>query len=257
MIKELFDIDGRIWVITGAAGTVGYRLSNYIADSGASVAAIDIDERVKELSSGNKNIKTYVCDMTSAEEVEKTGLKIIRDYGRVDVLVNLVCTFGKSMPFDEMTYELWKRDIVINLDTTFISCKTFGKYMKENNYGKIINFASIASYFYVSGSPKVSYCTSKGGVVMLTKSLAYEWAPYNINVNAIAPGFIDWRDNNFVKDKDKEYSEKELERINKILLKRFARTKDLLGPIIMLGSKASDYITGEVIMVDGGCSTFI
>jgi len=257
MVKELFDISGKVWVITGAAGTVGYRLSNYIADSGASVVAIDIDERVKELSLRNKNIKNYVCNMTSIADVEETALKIIKDCGRVDVLVNLICTFGKGLLVDEMTYEQWSRDIEINLNTTFISCKVFGKHMKENNCGKIINFASTASYFYVTGSPKASYCTSKGGIVMLTKSLAYEWAPYNINVNAIAPGFIDWRENIFTEGKDSQYSEKELERINRLPFRRFARVKDLLGPIVMLGSKASDYMTGEIIMVDGGCSILI
>jgi NAD(P)-dependent dehydrogenase (short-subunit alcohol dehydrogenase family) len=257
MIMELFDIRDRVWVITGAAGTVGYRLSNYIADSGGYVAAIDIDERVRELSARNKRIKTYICNMTSAEDVEKTALKILKDSNRIDVLVNLICTFGKGLLVDEMTYEQWNRDMEINLNTTFLSCKVFGKYMKNNNYGKIINFASTASYYYVTGSPKSSYCASKAGIVMLTKSLAYEWAPYNINVNAIAPGFIDFRENNFIEDRNSKYSEAELERINKVPLKRFARVKDLLGPILMLGSKASDYMTGEIIMVDGGCSILI
>jgi NAD(P)-dependent dehydrogenase (short-subunit alcohol dehydrogenase family) len=256
-VKKLFDIHDRVWVITGAAGTVGYNLSGYIASAGGRVAAIDVDKRVNELQNESENIRAYICNLTSQEDIEKTAADIVEDFGNLDVLVNLVCSFGKGLTVDNLSYSQWNRDIEINLNTTFLSCKVFGSHMKKNGHGRIINFASTASYFYVTGSPKASYCTSKAGIVMLTKSLAYEWAPYNINVNAIAPGFIDHRENKFAKDKNSPYSSAELDRIEKVPLKRFAGIKDLLGPIVLLGSIASDYITGEVIMVDGGCSILI
>lgn len=256
LIDTLFDIRGKTYVLAGAAGTVGMNLCSLLVQGGAKIAAIDINPTVKMVENLEHSeellVRSYICDLTDSEAVKRTTDEVVADFGSIDVLVNLTCTFGSGELVNELKYERWEKDIEINLHSVFLTCKEFGACMIKQGWGNIVNFASTASFFYIQGSPKTSYCASKSAIVSLTRSLAYEWAPYGIRVNAVAPGFIDIRENLLLNDKERPYSQREKERISKIPLHRFACTKDLVGPIIMLSSPAASYITGEVIMIDGG-----
>lgn len=261
MIHEFFSVANKTIVIAGAGGTVGFRIASYLLQAGAKIAAIDIDPRIEELSAEAKSteasFRSYICDLTDEVEVEKTAAAVANDFGSVEVLINLVCTFGSGKEIMDQSYFAWKREMDINLNSIFLSCRYFGEKMVIGGGGSIINFASTASYFYVKGSPKAGYCTAKSGVVMLTKSLAYELAEKGIRVNAIAPGFIDIREKDKSENGMRELNKKEKERVEKVPLRRLAKVSDLFGPIVMLASESSSYMTGEVLVVDGGHSIAI
>ncbi len=260
-VKNLFDITGKVFVLAGAGGTVGRRLALLLVDSGAKVAAIDIDPAIEELRVENPSsageLLTYCRNLTDEAAVKSLAEEVAEDFGGIDVLVNLVCTFGSGKTVFELDYATWKKELDINLNSFFLTCRYFGEKMAAGGGGSIINFASTASYFYVQGSPKAGYCTAKSGVVMLTKSLACEWAEKGIRVNALAPGFIDIRENVRKGDSQRDLNKKERDRIGKIPLGRMAQVMDLFGPIAFLSSEASSYMTGEVVMVDGGHSLSI
>ena len=252
MSDSLFSVEGKTFVVTGSAGTVGMVLCRLIAERGAKVAAIDINPLGSSIERDAQGSKFYTCDITNGEALEDTAKKIEKDFGKIDVLINLVCTFGTGVKATELPYERWQTDMKINLDTYFLSCTVFGRHMAKSGGGNIINFASTASYSYVKGSYKASYCVGKASVVALTKTFAYEFAENKIRVNAVAPGFIDIRENVLKEGIDWEYSEREVDRINRVPLHKLAQIKDLLGPVVFLSCKASSYMTGQVLLVDGG-----
>ncbi len=252
MAENLFSIKGKTVVITGSAGTVGMMLCGLIAEQGANVAAIDINPGGKLVEEQNPGSRFYECDLTNPEALEATALKIKEDFNSIDILINLPCTFGIGVKALDLPYERWKTDIKINVDTYFISCTVFGRHMAAQKSGSIVNFASTASFAYVKGSYKASYTVAKTAVAALTQSLAYEFAENNVRVNAVAPGFIDIRENVLKGEQDKALSEREMDRINRVPLHKLAKISDLLGPILMFASDASSYVTGQILLVDGG-----
>ncbi|MEA4970076.1 MAG: SDR family oxidoreductase [Candidatus Pelethousia sp.] len=250
-MNEMFSIAGKTVVIAGSAGTVGMRLCNYLSELGAGVAAIDMNPTGALTEKENAASRFYQCDITDQVALEKTAVKIQDDFGHIDVLINLVCTFGAGVKAMELPYERWKTDMKINVDTYFLTSTVFGRYMMDQGGGSIINFASTASFSYIRGSYKTSYCVSKAAVASLTRSLAYEFAENKIRVNAIAPGFIDIREN-INSDSGSICTERERDRIDRVPLHKLAQIKDLLGPIVMFASDASSFVTGQVLLVDGG-----
>ena len=252
MAENLFSIEGKTVVVTGSAGTVGMVLCGLIAEQGAKVAAIDINPQGKLVTDKIAGSRFYECDLTNPEALEETASKIKADFGSIDILINLPCTFGIGVKALELPYDRWKTDIKINVDTFFIACTVFGRHMAAQKSGSIVNFASTASFAYIKGSYKASYTVAKTAVAALTQSLAYEFAEDNVRVNAVAPGFIDIRENVLKGEQDKALSERELDRINRVPLHKMAKISDLLGPILMFASDASSYVTGQVLLVDGG-----
>lgn len=251
-MNDIFSIEGKTVVVAGSAGTVGMALCGLLARQGARLAAMDINPEGALIETTTPGSRFYECDLTNKDALEAAAKEIKKDFGSIDILINLACTFGTGEKALELSYERWQTDIKINVDTYFLSCTVFGRHMAQSGRGSIINFASTASYSYIKGSYKASYCVAKAAVASLTRSLAYEFAEHRVRVNAIAPGFIDIRENVLKGDNSKAYSERESDRINQVPLRKLAQIKDLLGPILLLASEASSYMTGQVIMVDGG-----
>ncbi len=237
-------------LVIGGSGSIGKDIARGLKDFGASVI---ISSR-----SGRENLSTYeslgvpsdkrvICpvDVTSEKSLTALSKKIVSKFKRIDVVVNCAGTHQKKDSFLVSEKE-WDKVIDVNLKGTFLVCKVFGEQMKKQGSGKIINIASLGSH--VSLTEAAAYCASKGGVLALTRTLACEWARYNINVNAITPGVFRTELNK------KALSDKA--RLNRILdrtpMRRLGNTKDLIGAALLLASSAGDFITGETICVDGG-----
>ena len=251
--SNLFDLKGKVALVTGGARGIGNALSNGLAEHGCDIAVVDFDGRsqkkvVSRIEKKGRDCLFLLADVTDIDSINEAVEKTISHFGKIDILVNNAGVDIRK-PALEFTEEEWNRIIDTNLKGTFFTTQAVGKGMARRRQGKIINIASIMG---LVGSPPfqsiVPYCASKGGVVQLTKSFALEWAPYNIYVNAIAPGPVK---TTLVQPllSDKERYEAVLRMIP---LKRFARPEELIGPTIFLASKASDYVTGHILFVDGG-----
>jgi len=222
-----------------------------LADGGADVVIADIltslaEDVVKEIEERDHRALGFKLDVTNANDVQEMISKVTDHFGRIDILINnagIQCISAA----EDFALEDWTRVLNINLTGVFLCSQAVGKIMISRKKGKIIN---ISSLFGTIGSPHgaVAYNSSKAGVINLTKSLAAEWGKYNINVNAIAPGIIE-TDLTRKRLEDKEYFDLWIDRTP---LKRIGKPEDLSGAIIYLSSEASDFVTGNTIMVDGG-----
>lgn len=255
-MSDMFDLTGRYAMVVGAGSGIGLQLSKALARQGAAIALVDImedrlapaAEQVAELG-----VETYtrVCDVTDTEQVVETVKDIHDHFGRIDILVY---SAGISVSHDsrDIYFESWDKVIDVNLNGMFYVCREVGKYMVEQNYGKIINIVS--GYGEVVPPnwlwPLTPYSSSKGGGKMLTKALAVEWAKHGVTVNAIGPGYFktNLTTKTFENEKFKEY----VRYFNP--MGRPGEEGELDGTCILLASDASRYITGQHILVDGGAS---
>jgi len=244
------NLDGKTAVVTGANRGLGKAISLALAKAGANVVCAARSE--KELQEVTEEIKSYgrqtmhvVVDISKPKEVEELVERSVNKFGSVQILVNNAGIF-LTRPVLETTEEEWRKTIDINLTGTFLCTKAFGRQMIANEYGKIINISS--SFGLVGVSSHSAYCATKAALIELTKCLAIEWAKYNINVNSIAPGFFDTTMASQV------YSVQKLKDVTlaSIPLKRIADPKELGALAVYLASPASDYMTGETIVIDGG-----
>lgn len=239
----------KVVLVTGSSRGIGRSIAVKFAKEGANVI-INYKNSKKEAEVLSEILSTYgnscMCiqaDVSKEDEVKAMVEKIIDKYGKIDVLVNNA-GIAIDADFEDRKVSDWKDTLDTNLIGVFLTSKYAGSYMKEAKYGKIVNISSTngldTTYTY-----SVDYDASKAGLVNLTRNLAIEFAPY-INVNAIAPGWIDTDMNN---DLPKDYLREEK---NKILLKRFAEPEEIADVVLFLSSDKSRYIVGETIRVDGG-----
>ncbi|MEM3387349.1 MAG: SDR family oxidoreductase [Nitrososphaerales archaeon] len=253
---ELFDVSGRVAVVTGAAGTLGYAFAEALASRGAKVfltdrRAEDLRKVALDLSGKGLNVDWLEADLTREEDVDRAFNKCESTLGHPNVLVNSI---GDSIykPTLDLSLAEWNRVINVNLTAAFLCSKRAAKSMIEASIrGKIIHIASIYG-LRADRFPIAAYYSSKAGLVNLTKALAVEWARYGINVNAIAPSFFASRLTKVILEDTK--SREHL--LNHTPLRRLAEPQDLVGALIFLASPASDYVTGQVIVVDGGWSSW-
>lgn len=245
-----FRLDGEVAIITGGGGGLGRELCLAFVEAGGKVAVVDVaavngEKTLQEIMEAGGDGVFIKADITKGDEVRKLMGKIAEQFGKIDILVNNAGTvLGK--PFSEVEEDDWHRVMDINLTSAFLCSRFAGEYMIKHGKGKIINISSNAGF--VAATNQSAYCASKAGLISLTKCLALEWAKYNINVNAIAPGYIRTA---------LSASALEDEKISSILLKkiplrRFAETRDISPLVVYLASKASDYVTGETVLIDGG-----
>jgi 2-deoxy-D-gluconate 3-dehydrogenase len=246
----MFDIKGKKAVIIGAAGDLGFSMLEALIENGSQVVAIDIDESLKEISEKfkerNLNFDYIITDISQRNNIYKSfdeAIKILG--GKIDILVNSA-GIQRRYKSEEFPIEEWDKVISINLTAMFLYCQLAGKIMLESGVGKIINVASMNSFF--GGITIPAYAASKGGVAQLTKALSNDWASKGICVNAIAPGYMDTK-MNVALINDPVRNAEALSRIPK---KRWGNGNDLKGAVVFLASGASDYITGVVLPVDGG-----
>lgn len=252
MCMEVFELRGRVALVTGASKGLGKSMAMALAEAGADIVMVargpvKLAEAEKEVADMGVRTLMIAADVTIPEDVEKVVNQALAKFGKIDILVNNVGTYtGK--PIVESTTEDWSNLINTNLTSTYLCCRTVGKHMIERQRGKVVNMAAAIGALGARNS--AAYCASKGGVIQLTRALAVEWARYNITVNAIAPGTMETEITAKMLEDPKV--RKALE--GKVPMKRIGRPSDLTGTVVFLSASGSDYITGQTIFVDGGFS---
>ena len=245
----MFDIRGCNAVVTGANRGIGRAVAEGYGKGGANVAIIDLEvseETVKAIESYGVRCSAYRFDLSKCEEIEALVEQIIREQdGRIDILYNNAGT-QRRYPCAEFPQNEWDFVMNVNSKAVFYLCQAFGRHMLERGYGKIINTASLLSF--QGGLTVPAYAGSKGAVMQFTKSLSNEWAGKGVNVNCIAPGYLATELNTAILN-DPVRNRQILERIP---AGRWGQPEDMVGTAVFLASKASDYIDGIVIPVDGG-----
>lgn len=241
---------GRTAVVMGGTTGLGHAMSLGLAGAGANVVAsarrADLVEstagEIEEL--GSKTLK-LTADVTDSDSLKALLDACVDKFGKVDILVNSAGTTTKT-PSLEMDMSDWDRIINVNLTGTLRSCLVFGEHMIEQGWGRIINIASLASF--VGLYQVVAYNASKAGVIGLTKSLAVEWAPHGVCVNAITPGVFPTDLNRFML----EGTDRGKELVMRTPMGRFGSAEEIAGTAVFLASDAASFVTGEAIAVDGG-----
>lgn len=251
-VHDLFKLNGKTALVTGGGRGLGAQIAEALAEAGANVVVcsrkVDACQTVsRQLEEKGVQSIALKCDITNAEDIEKTVRETVKQFGSIDILVNNSgATWGA--PVVNMPLEAWKKVIDVNVTGTFLMSQAVGKTMIRQKSGKIINIASVAG---LGGTdPRfmdtIGYNTSKGAIITFTKDLAVKWGQHNINVNAIAPGFFPTKMSKVLIEHG---GEKILEGTP---LNRFGSDQDLKGVALFLASNASNYVTGDILIVDGG-----
>jgi NAD(P)-dependent dehydrogenase (short-subunit alcohol dehydrogenase family) len=244
------DLSGRVAVVVGGTSGIGRALSLGLAEAGADVVASSRRQDVVDGVAGEIEERGRRCLRITADVCDRGSLQALLDacvgeLGRVDVLVNCAGR-TKRTPTLEMDDADWEAIIATNLTGTLRASQVFGRHMLERGSGRIINIASLASY--VALTEVAAYTASKAGVAGLTRSLAIEWGPRGVNVNAIAPGVFRTDLNKALLDG----TERGKELLVRTPLKRFGDVSELAGAAVFLASEAASFVNGEIIAVDGG-----
>ncbi|MCF2903813.1 SDR family oxidoreductase [Octadecabacter sp. CECT 8868] len=247
----LFDLTGKTALVTGCKRGIGRGMAEALADAGADIVGVSASleptgsDVEAAITAKGRSFKAYQCDFSDRAAVRAFAAQLEADGIAPDILVNNAGTI-KRKPAAEHDDELWDEVIDVNLSSQFILSREIGRGMVGRGSGKIIFTASLLTF--QGGITVPGYAASKGGIGQLTKALANEWAPHGINVNAIAPGYIA-TDNTQALQDDAARSKSILERIPQ---GRWGTPQDFAGPAVFLASSASDYVNGEILVVDGG-----
>ena len=250
---SLFDLEGRVALVTGGNGGIGLGMARGMAEAGAAIAVAGRNVGKSEAAAAELaklGVKTAVIEVDVASEASCRKMidDTVKQLGRLDILVNNAGINIRKAP-DALALEEWKQVIDVNLTSAFICSHAAYPRMKAAGGGKIINIGSMLSIFGASFAP--AYGASKGGVVQLTKALAVAWAKDNIQVNAVLPG---WIDTDLTRKAREEVSGLNAMVLMRTPAKRWGKPEDHAGVAVFLASKASDFVTGTFIPVDGGYS---
>jgi len=252
-MSDMFSLEGKVAAIVGGGGGIGELIAAGLAERGARVAIASrniqkLEEIARRIQSETKSeVTAFQVDVTDEQSVAQLASKVVARFGTVDILVNSQGVNLKR-PAAEFSVGDWDLMFGVNVKGTMLACREFGKLMIGKEKGKIINLSSVRGIRATLWGGNEAYCATKGAVDMITRTLAAEWAPHNINVNAVAPSLI--------------YTElaartlQDPERLQRYLanvpLKRVGQPKDVVGVCVFLASDASDFITGQILYVDGG-----
>ncbi|CAM3246783.1 SDR family oxidoreductase [Filibacter tadaridae] len=251
-VLELFNLKGKTAIVTGGGRGLGAQIAEGFAEAGANVvicsrnldACMEVSDKLKAM--GVESI-ALACDITNQEDVDRVVEETVKRFGSIDILVNNSgATWGA--PVVDMPLKAWQKVMDVNVTGTFLMSQAVGKAMIEQQSGKIINIASVAGLGGTNPQfmDTIGYNTSKGAIITFTKDLAAKWGQHNINVNAIAPGFFPTKMSKVLIEHGSEMI------LSGTPLNRLGTEEDLKGVALFLASKASSYVTGDVIVVDGG-----
>jgi gluconate 5-dehydrogenase len=254
-MQGMFSLDGKIAVVIGGGGTIGAAVARGLAEQGATV--VIASRNLQKLEDAAKRIKfetgaevtALQVDVIDEQSIIRLADQTIARFGTVDILINAHGANTKA-PADKFEADAWDRLFALNVRGVMLACREFGKHMIKNKRGKIVNLSSVRGSRATLWGGNLGYCASKGALDMLTKALAAEWAQYNINVNAVAPSLV---------AKPETWATRTPEQVKMYLanipLKRVADPKETAGVFVFLSSSASDFITGQVVFLDGGLSS--
>jgi len=242
-----FDLSGEVAIITGAAQGIGKEVAYGFAAANCSLMIVDISDKIHDVAKDIRRLKkacdSLIVDVSNLEQIKMMVKRCIQRHNKIDILINNA-SISKPSSFLKMTNKDWDKTLANNLNSVFYCCKEVVPYMIEQNKGKIVNFSSINAA--LGGKETSHYNAAKAGVESLTKSLARELGPYNIQVNVISPGFTDTRMLALMPDIHKQ------KLIKRIPLNRLGKPDDFIGPVLFLSSDGSNYITGQTLHVNGG-----
>jgi gluconate 5-dehydrogenase len=249
----VFDLTGKVAIVTGGGGGLGRPIAVGLAMCGADVVVTSRDVShlqpvVQDIEALGRKSLAISADVTDASSLQAMVDKVMQAFSKIDILVNVAGTNARFSA-EEMPAEEFERVIRFNVLGTFLACQAVGKVMIEQKRGKIINMSSVRGKVAPSMGG-TAYASSKGGVDSLTKTLAAEWAKYNIHVNALAPALVITDMTREFLSKPEIYSKMTAD----IPLSRLGNPEDIVGPTVLLASDESDFMTGQILYIDGGLS---
>jgi 2-dehydro-3-deoxy-D-gluconate 5-dehydrogenase len=247
-MNNLFDLNGKTAIVTGASTGLGKGMALGLANAGADILLVDYvssEETLNEVTSMGRKAKQIIIDLMKDDAVQTVVSKALDTFNKIDILINNAGIIRRT-PAIEFSEKDWDEVMNLNSRVVFFLSQAAAKDMMKRKYGKIINVASLLSF--QGGVIVPSYSASKGAVAQITKALANEWAKYGLNINAIAPGYMATNNTKALRE-DAVRSKSILDRIP---AERWGTPEDLQGAAVFLASKASDYINGHVLVVDGG-----
>jgi gluconate 5-dehydrogenase len=252
-VRDLFDLTGMVAAVTGGSRGLGFQMASALAEAGAALAITarktdELERATAQLRASGYRVLAVPCDVSRSEQVDAAVARILDEYGRIDILVNNAgATWGA--PVLEMPLDAWHKVLETNVTGTFLMTQAVGRSMLEaGRPGKIVNVASIAGLIGTDPGvlDAVGYSASKGAVIALTRDLAVKWASHGVTVNAIAPGFFPSKMTRWLIEHRGDMIR------SRIPMGRLGGEDDLKGVIVFLASQASNFVTGHVLVVDGG-----
>jgi len=252
---ELFDLTGKVAIVVGGAGGIGHALALGLADAGADVAVASrnikpLEDVAKEIRAKGRKSMAVSVDIVDENSVKNMVDSILKEFSHIDILVN-AAGLAIRHPAVEFSVDEWQQVMDINTRGTFLTCQAAGRVMVKQGSGRIINISSVRGRYGLPGG-YAAYCPSKGAVDTLTRTLACEWAKDNVLVNALAPTFVETA---LTRDAlaNPEFAKTVKARIP---LGKWAMPEDIVGATVFFASKASSFITGQILYIDGGVTTW-
>ncbi len=246
-----FDLSGKVALVTGSTRGIGYGIARSLVKRGANLVVTsrsqqDCDATADELRGLGCQALGRACDVTDRVSIEELANEIVDIFGRIDILVNNAGTASRK-PAEELSEEDWDRVIDVDLKGVFLTSIAVGRRMIAQSSGKIVNVASMLGL--VGDKQLLPYCVAKGGVIQMTRGLAVEWARYNVQVNALCPGYVMTAMNEHTLKTDEAVLHHILSRTP---MGRLGRVDELTSAVEFLASDASSYMTGQILVIDGG-----